>query len=128
LKARAEGRFLYCGRGCYGWPASPLANIIRTDDGQAYIEWLCDRIDARDPAVWQAMRSIRKDSVLACWCPPKPVHGDPLWQVWREYGCIPCRRCGYESTFGELCAAERCGNCGEPLFLGSWQPSLEIEL
>jgi hypothetical protein len=102
LKAQAEGRFLYCGRGCYGWPASPLANIIRTEDAQAYIDWLCDRIDARDPAVWQAMRSIRKDTVLACWCAPNPCHVDLIWQVWREYACIPCRRCGDEHTFQQL--------------------------
>ena len=85
LNAAFGARWLYIGRtmGAFGLSGSPLANPFRLDCGDErgatiarYRCWLWERMQAGDELVLSALRSIDDDSVLVCWCKPRPCHGD----------------------------------------------------
>jgi hypothetical protein len=74
---------IYCGRACYGWPKSPLGNHIHASSLEAYAAWLAQKIIDKDKTVCAAMAEIQPDSILACWCHPKPCHCEAIWKVWQ---------------------------------------------
>lgn len=41
---------------------------------QGYRQWLWETIQAEDEAVLAALRALREEQVLVCWCRPKPCH------------------------------------------------------
>lgn len=85
-------------RGAHGLEASPLANpvVIGEDVNRdqvivKYREWLCDNFDVEadnseqfgDLPVWEEMLRLTELATngplrLACWCAPKPCHGDVI--------------------------------------------------
>jgi hypothetical protein len=81
--------FVYCGRAAYGYRRSPLANPYKVGiDGTVegcitlYRGWLWERVDAGDRAILDALGALTEDSVLGCWCAPKPCHCDVIAEVW----------------------------------------------
>jgi hypothetical protein len=83
LALLADPAFVYCGRRCWGWPASPWANPFKVGpdaDAKAcverYAEWL-----ATQPHLIAALPSL-KGRRLGCWCvnwdgagePDRPCH------------------------------------------------------
>ncbi len=81
--------FVYVGRACYGFCASPLGNPRL--DLPEYRNWLIDRVRAHDAAVTAALRAIEPDSALVCWCATwagtdlsrVPCHAGHVWYVWQ---------------------------------------------
>ena len=85
LDAAFGSRWLYIGRANprLQLAASPLANPYRVFDRHKrgstlprYRRWLWQRIQAGDADVLTALRALREDSVLVCYCKPAPCHGD----------------------------------------------------
>jgi hypothetical protein len=78
--------WLYIGRAnsYAGLDASPLANPHKRQDfgGQHgvtlphYRRWLWEQIQAGSEAVLNSLRTITDQTVLICWCHPKPCHGE----------------------------------------------------
>src|SRR6266704_3667967 len=67
-----DSREVYVGRG------SALGNDFRQDGEasrtasiKAYRAWLWKKLQAKDARVWQAMRTLKSDSILMCHCHPK---------------------------------------------------------
>lgn len=73
----------YVGRGGYRWEGSPLGNPILHNKecpvcGQVhqtagatipcYKIWLFRRIKAKNPVILSALKAIKPDSLLGCWC------------------------------------------------------------
>lgn len=48
---------------------------------EAYREWFCDKI-RNDPEFRQDVEDLR-GATLACWCVPKPCHGDVILEYLR---------------------------------------------
>ena len=71
-----------------GLPASPLANPYkigkhtREEVIGMYRDWLWSQIKAKNPRVMQALDSLTEDSILVCWCHPKPCHGEVVIRAW----------------------------------------------
>jgi hypothetical protein len=86
LNQAFDDRWLYIGRAnCYaGLEASPLANPHKRQDFGGrhgatlphYRRWLWQQIQAENEAVLNALRIITDQTVLICWCDPKPCHGE----------------------------------------------------
>jgi hypothetical protein len=80
--------FVYCGDACWGYPRSPLYNpyhkekITQEEKVAKYRAYLMERIDAGDLAILDALDALKKDSLLGCWCVPKPCHCDVIAEVW----------------------------------------------
>jgi hypothetical protein len=72
----------------YGLKESPLANIYHVDQyGRAgairkYRQWLWWKMQKRDPEVLGALQKLTEDSVLVCWCAPKPCHAEIIVKAW----------------------------------------------
>jgi hypothetical protein len=83
---------VYCGRQMFGgWHRSPLCNPFKEGkDGSReeviakYRDHLLERIEAEDAAILTALDALTPDSVLACWCKPKPCHCDVIVEMWKE--------------------------------------------
>lgn len=80
---------VYCGRPCAGWNGSPLANPFKISEKQSrdqaiqnYERLLCSRLADNDEDVLNALREIKPDSVLGCWCAPLPCHCESISKVW----------------------------------------------
>ncbi len=78
-----DSREVYVGRG------SALGNDFRQDGEasrtasiKAYRAWLWKKLQAKDARVWQAMRTLKSDSILMCHCHPKPCHADIIVKAW----------------------------------------------
>jgi hypothetical protein len=56
---------------------------------QKYEVWLekaiTDPQDQFHEAVTVAMRMLKEESVLVCWCKPKKCHADVIISLWRKY-------------------------------------------
>ncbi len=72
---------VYCGRSNGQWQGGPLANpfVIGKDGNrdaviEKYRRWMWGHIQAGDTAVLGALRALRGDSVLGCWCAPERCH------------------------------------------------------
>ena len=72
----------------YELQESPLANPYRVGaDGReksiqqfrAYLWW---KIQKHDQAIMNALKSLDEDSVLVCWCAPKPCHAEVIAKAW----------------------------------------------
>lgn len=73
---QADERHVYVGR------LTPLGNPfkvprrasdrVRAVCKEKYRGWLWEKVKARDRRVMNALKSIRPDSILGCWCTPKP--------------------------------------------------------
>jgi uncharacterized protein DUF4326 len=83
---------VYCGRQMYGgWRRSPLCNPFKAPRDGTHEEviakfrvYLLERIEAGDTAITAALDALTTDSVLACWCKPKPCHCDVIVEVWKQ--------------------------------------------
>ena len=80
-------KWVYVGRhnSGAGLPSSPLANPFKVSSDlpreaaiEAYRHWLWQRIQAGDAEVLAVLRTIDDDSVLVCWCSPKPCHAEVI--------------------------------------------------
>ena len=83
-------------KGVYIGRPSPLGNpfshlpgtlaqyqvATRDDAVSNYERWLVLKIKARDPQVLAALRRIKDDSILVCWCKPASCHGDIIMKLW----------------------------------------------
>jgi Domain of unknown function (DUF4326) len=85
-------KHVYIGRASGSRPASPLANPYRVHNHtkeeharvcRMYRRWLHTRLQAGDARVWEALRNLRPDSVLACYCAPLPCHGHVIERAWQ---------------------------------------------
>src|SRR5262245_17634366 len=81
---------LYCGREWSGWKASPFGQPYRVKKYgrgrciELYRSWLWGKIEERDAAILEALRQIREDSALGCWCPlHKDCHCDVIIRAWQ---------------------------------------------
>lgn len=91
VRAGWSKKHVYIGRETGSRPASPLANPYRVRNHtkeeharvcQMYRRWLHTRLQAGDERVWNALRTLRADSVLACYCDPLPCHGHVVRNAW----------------------------------------------
>lgn len=41
-----------------------------------YRRWLWGKLEAKDPQVLAALRALKPEANLVCWCAPEPCHGD----------------------------------------------------
>jgi hypothetical protein len=84
------GDWTYVGRENkhYGLQESPLANPYCEGSGgrekciqqfRAYLWW---KIQKHDQAIMNALKSLDEDSVLVCWCAPKPCHAEVIAKAW----------------------------------------------
>ena len=79
---------VYIGRGGRGLPHSPLANPYKIGQHTReevigmYREWLWSQIQAKNPRVMEALDSLTEESILVCWCHPKPCHGEVVIRAW----------------------------------------------
>lgn len=84
-KAKRRG-VIYCGR------PSTLGNyaerLTKEEDRDkviaAYRQWLLDMIAENDDPVMDALRELKEDSVLGCWCKPRACHCDVIVEVWTD--------------------------------------------
>jgi hypothetical protein len=90
-KAAEAAGVIYIGR------PSPLGNPFSHQEGtlaqyrvatreeaiSRYEEWLWQQIEAGNQAVLRALRDIREDTVLGCFCVPRRCHGDVIVKVWQ---------------------------------------------
>jgi hypothetical protein len=73
----------------YGLPGHPLANpYIESLYGREncilrFKVWIWNKIKARDEVVMDALKNLSADSVLVCWCAPKPCHAEIIEKAWR---------------------------------------------
>lgn len=51
---------------------------------ELYEDWLWERLGMGDVAVCRAYDRIEAGSQLACWCAPRPCHGDVIVRVWER--------------------------------------------
>ncbi len=84
-KAKRRG-VIYCGRpSCLG----NYADTLKTEDDRprviaAYRQWLLDMIAENDDPVMDALRELKEDSILGCWCKPLACHCDVIVEVWTD--------------------------------------------
>lgn len=89
---RGEPGYIYVGRKCAGLKGSALGNPFMVGvDGTvdevlaAYETWLRRQVSYDGWSVQDdAMEAIKPDSILVCWCHPKPCHADVIVRVWEE--------------------------------------------
>ena len=81
---------VYVGRPAQGLKGSPLANPYRIGSHgdrdnviRLYRQWLAAKITGKDRAVLDALSQLNEDSVLVCWCAPKPCHAEVIERAWR---------------------------------------------
>ena len=83
-KAQRRG-VIYCGRPTtLGNPVELEREEDRPRVLQQYREWLLGMIAANDDPVLDALRELKEDSVLGCWCKPKACHCDVIVEVWKD--------------------------------------------
>lgn len=49
---------------------------------EQFRKWLWDRIRCETPHVMAALRAIKEDSILGCWCIPKRCHCEVIIAAW----------------------------------------------
>lgn len=86
VHVKREAYDVYIGRGCYGLAGSKWGNPFKVPKGYD-VKADPDRILARyeeyvraQPDLMAALPELR-GKVLACWCAPKPCHGDVLLRM-----------------------------------------------
>ena len=84
---------VYIGRpSILGNPYTHLMNIslglVRVDTRdqavEYYEEWLRKCVNLQIKEILGALREIKEDSNLVCWCAPQRCHGDVIMKVWTE--------------------------------------------
>lgn len=83
LTAAFGERWIYIGRKYADFEASPLGNPFKAGDygGRGatlpyYRKWLWQKIQRGEEKGVKALLSVKKNSVLVCWCAPYPCHGN----------------------------------------------------
>lgn len=64
---------------------------------EMYRQWLRDKILDRDLEILEALRNIRSDSKLACYCSPSRCHGEVIREYWLEISSYPSFEEGIEN-------------------------------
>jgi len=76
---------VYIGRGSVlGNPYVIGQHGTRLEVIEMYARWLKDKIDNRDPVVMGALKRLKSDSQLVCFCKPVPCHGDVIVKTWES--------------------------------------------
>lgn len=83
-KAKRKG-VIYCGRPSTLGNQYPLkSESERSQVLQQYREWLLFMVADNDEPVMDALRELKENSVLGCWCKPKACHCDIIIEVWND--------------------------------------------
>ena len=79
VHCRNSGCDVYIGRpSIFGNPFKEDIDGTRDEVIKKYETWLYNSPDAEE--VRQAIMKLPMDSVIGCWCKPKPCHGDIIKQ------------------------------------------------
>lgn len=75
-----DPNYVYCGR------PSVLGNPFKGKYHKPLVEkyrvWLWGKIKERDPAIMEALAQLNENSILGCWCVPKPCHCEVIEKAW----------------------------------------------
>ena len=78
-------REVYCGR------PSPLGNpfkLEREEDREKlldqYRKYLSEQIEIGNEKIINAIKALKNDSVLTCWCHPKRCHCEVIIEFWNK--------------------------------------------
>ncbi len=83
-KAKRRG-VIYCGRPTtLGNPKPLKCEADRPGDIEEYRQWLLTMIAENDDPVMDALRELKEDSILGCFCKPKACHCDVIVEVWTD--------------------------------------------
>lgn len=84
---------VYVGRATKMYPASPLANPFRLMSYDTagrleavgkYRQWLWNKIQNQNPVVLQALRTLKEESTLVCYCHKNEAcHADVIMSAWK---------------------------------------------
>ena len=76
---------IYIGRGSpLGNPFPITKELPRLEAIAKYKVYLIQRILSNNDIILNALRSLKEDSKLLCFCAPAPCHGDVIKEVWEE--------------------------------------------
>ena len=76
---------IYIGRGSpLGNPFPITKELPRLEAIAKYKVYLIQRILSNNDIIINALRSLKEDSRLLCFCAPAPCHGDVIKEVWEE--------------------------------------------
>ena len=76
---------IYIGRGSpLGNPFPITKELPRLEAIAKYKVYLIQRILSNNDIILNALRSLKEDSRLLCFCTPAPCHGDVIKEVWEE--------------------------------------------
>jgi hypothetical protein len=80
----------YCGREFGGWNGSILGNLFylssedkREECVDKYRKWLFKQIELNNEPIINAIKRIKEDSKLGCWCYPKLCHCSVIIEAWK---------------------------------------------
>jgi hypothetical protein len=80
----------YIGRGSpLGNPFPITKELPRLEAIAKYKIYLIQRILSGNDIIINALRSLKEDSRLLCFCAPAPCHGDVIKQIWEEIRSYP---------------------------------------
>lgn len=83
-KAKRKGVH-YCGRpSSLGNPYPLKSEADRATVLEQYREWLLYMVADNDEPVMDALRELKEDSVLGCWCKPRACHCDIIVEIWTD--------------------------------------------
>ena len=76
---------IYIGRGSpLGNPFPITKELPRLEAIAKYKVYLIQRILSGNDIIINALRSLKEDSRLLCFCKPAPCHGDVVKHIWEE--------------------------------------------
>lgn len=71
---------VYIGRpSIFGNPFKINGEQDRVKVIEKYNQWV-----RKQPEVIEAIRKLKPDDILGCFCSPKPCHGDVIMRIWYE--------------------------------------------
>ena len=81
---------IYIGRGSpLGNPFPITKELPRLEAIAKYKVYLIQRILSDNDITINALRSLKEDSKLLCFCKPAPCHGDVIKEIWEEIHSYP---------------------------------------
>ena len=81
---------IYIGRGSpLGNPFPITKELPRLEAIAKYKVYLIQRILSNNDIILSALRSLKEDSKLLCFCSPAPCHGNIVKDIWEEIHSYP---------------------------------------
>ena len=81
---------VYIGRGSpLGNPFPITKELPRLEAIAKYKVYLIQRILSNNDIILNALRSLKEDSKLLCFCSPAPCHGNIIKDIWEEITSYP---------------------------------------